>query len=133
MARSTALETPPATDMCAPIRIIHYKVRLKADPSFQDPASAAPVRSRHNDRMRAVSLVMLLLLLVTPRPAHAWGFSAHKFVMDRAIALLPPELRPFYEKHRAEVVERAIDPDTWIIAGWEEERPHHFVDMDTPG
>jgi hypothetical protein len=82
--------------------------------------------------MRALSVVMLLLLVV-PRPAHAWGFSGHKFVMDRAIALLPPELRPFYEKHRTEVVERAIDPDTWIIAGWEEERPHHFVDMDSSG
>jgi hypothetical protein len=82
--------------------------------------------------MRALSVVMLLLLVV-PKPAHAWGFSGHKFVMDRAIALLPPELRPFYEAHRAEVVERAIDPDTWIIAGWEEERPHHFVDMDSPG
>jgi hypothetical protein len=82
--------------------------------------------------MRAVSVVVLLLLAM-PMPAHAWGFSAHKFVMDRAIALLPPELRPFYEKYRSEVVERAIDPDTWIIAGWEEERPHHFVDMDSPG
>lgn len=83
-------------------------------------------------RMRAALLLTLLLILV-PQPAHAWGFSAHKFIMDRAIALLPPELRPFFEQHRAEVVERAIDPDTWIIAGWEEERPHHFVDMDSPG
>ena len=82
--------------------------------------------------MRAVWIVVVLLLLL-PTRAHAWGFSAHKFVMDRAIALLPPELRPFYEKHRSEVVERAIDPDTWIIAVWEEERPHHFVDMDSPG
>src|SRR4030095_1786522 len=82
--------------------------------------------------MRAVYLLMLLLLVVPP-PAHAWGFSAHKFVMDRAIALLPPELRPFYEKHRTAVVERAIDPDTWIVAGWEEERPRHFVDLDSPG
>ena len=75
----------------------------------------------------------MLLLLVVPRPAHAWGFAAHKFIMDRAIALLPPELRPLFEQHRAEVVERAIDPDTWIVAGWEDERPHHFVDMDSPG
>jgi hypothetical protein len=82
--------------------------------------------------MRAVSS-LVLLMLVAPPSAHAWGFSAHKFVMDRAIALLPPQLRPFYEKHRSEVVERAIDPDTWIIAGWEEERPHHFVDMDSAG
>ena len=83
--------------------------------------------------MRATISFVVLLVLIVPRPAHAWGFSAHKFIMDRAIALLPPELRPLFEKHRAEVVERAIDPDTWIIAGWEEERPHHFVDMDSPG
>jgi hypothetical protein len=82
--------------------------------------------------MRA-AILLTLLMLVVPPPAHAWGFQAHKFIMDRAIALLPAEIRPLFEAHRAEVVERAIDPDTWIIAGWEEERPHHFVDMDSPG
>ena len=81
--------------------------------------------------MRAA--ILLALLLMIPQPAHAWGFSAHKFIVDRAIALLPAEIRPLFEQHRTEVVERAIDPDTWIIAGWEEERPHHFVDMDSPG
>ncbi len=77
--------------------------------------------------------LLLILLLLVPRPAHAWGLEAHKFIMDRAIALLPSELRPLFEKHRNAVVERAIDPDTWIVAGWEEERPRHFVDMDTEG
>ncbi|PYR68570.1 MAG: hypothetical protein DMF88_08970 [Acidobacteria bacterium] len=82
-------------------------------------------------RMRAAILLALVLLI--PRPAHAWGFAAHKFIMDRAIALLPAEIRPLFEAHRAEVVERAIDPDTWIVAGWLEEQPHHFVDMDSTG
>jgi len=82
--------------------------------------------------MRRCSLLVVLALMI-PRPAHAWGFEAHKFIMDRAIALLPAGLRPLFEKHRAAVVERAIDPDTWITAGWEEERPRHFVDLDTEG
>src|SRR6185295_18760682 len=43
-------------------------------------------------RMRRYSLLVILALLV-PRPAHAWGFEAHKFIMDRAIALLPAGLR----------------------------------------
>lgn len=81
--------------------------------------------------MRAA--VLLALVLLIPRPAHAWGFAAHKFIMERAIALLPAEIRPLFEAHRAEVVERSIDPDTWLIAGWLEEYPHHFVDMDSPG
>jgi hypothetical protein len=83
--------------------------------------------------MRRTLLILPLVVLLLPHPAQAWGFEAHRFIMDRAIALLPPELRPLYEKHRAMVVERAIDPDTWIVAGWEEERPRHFVDMDSEG
>ena len=39
--------------------------------------------------------------------------------MERAIALLPPELRPLFETHRATVVERSIDPDTWRTAGFD--------------
>jgi hypothetical protein len=31
------------------------------------------------------------------------------------------------------VVERAVDPDTWISAGWQDEAPRHFVDLDAPG
>lgn len=83
--------------------------------------------------MRKLLPVFLFVVLLLPRPAHAWGFEAHHFVMDRAIALLPVELRPLFEKYRTEVVERAIDPDTWITAGWEEERPRHFVDLDAEG
>lgn len=77
----------------------------------------------------AASLVALLV----PRPATAWGFEAHRFVMDRAIALLPDALRPLFEKNRTMVVERAIDPDTWRTAGFDEESPNHFLDLDWVG
>ena len=84
-------------------------------------------------RMRAALVVALLLLVAAPAPAHAWGFDAHKFIMDRAIALLPPELRPMFEANRAMVVERAIDPDTWRTAGFAGEPPNHFLDIDWEG
>jgi hypothetical protein len=74
--------------------------------------------------------VLLAVLVAIPTPASAWGFEAHKFIADRMIALLPPELRPLFEKRRAFIVERAIDPDIWRTVGWEEEPPHHFLDMD---
>lgn len=64
----------------------------------------------------------------------AWGFEAHKFVMDRAIALLPAEVRPLFEANRAAVVERAIDPDVWQNAGFDDlESPNHFLDLDWEG
>jgi hypothetical protein len=54
--------------------------------------------------------------------------------MDRAIALLPPELRPMFEAGRSTLVERSIDPDTWQNAGYDDlESPHHFLDLDWEG
>lgn len=74
-----------------------------------------------------------LFLAASPGPADAWGFEAHKFIMDRAIPLLPREIRPFFERYRVEVVEHAVDPDLWRTAGWLAEPPRHFVDMDAYG
>jgi hypothetical protein len=85
--------------------------------------------------MRKATGVVICLLVVAclPRPAAAWGFEAHKFIMARAIPLLPPEIRPYFEKYEASLVEHAIDPDLWRTAGWLEEPPRHFVDMDAYG
>ncbi len=68
--------------------------------------------------------------LAVPSPALAWGFEAHKLIADRMIALLPAELKPLFEKRRAFIVERSVDPDMWRNAGFESEPPNHFLDMD---
>lgn len=83
--------------------------------------------------MRTRLLAAALVLALTPAPAHAWGFEAHRFIMDRAIALLPAELKPFFEARRAFIVERSVDPDLWRTAGWTDEPPNHFLDMDWEG
>jgi hypothetical protein len=83
--------------------------------------------------MVKAALALIVLLLVCPRPAAAWGFEPHKFIMDRAIALLPPQLKPLFERERAILVERAIDPDTWRTAGFSQEDKHHFLDLDWEG
>jgi len=84
-------------------------------------------------RTLLLSFVAVLILL-SPRDAQAWGFDAHKFIMERAIALLPPELRPMFEAGRTTRIERSIDPDTWQNAGFDAaESPHHFLDIDWDG
>lgn len=75
----------------------------------------------------------VLAVLAVPRPAEAWGFEVHRFIMARAILLLPAEIRPFFEKFQTAIVEHTIDPDLWRTAGWEEEPPRHFLDMDAYG
>jgi hypothetical protein len=78
--------------------------------------------------------VLVALVMAVPVPTAAWGFEAHQFIADKAIALLPPELRPFFEANRAAFVERSIDPDTWQNAGYDSpESPHHQLDMDWEG
>ena len=70
----------------------------------------------------------LAAALLAPAPALAWGTDAHRFIMSRAIDLLPPELKPFFEHYRTELVVRTIDPDTWRLMGWEDD-PNHYLDF----
>ena len=84
--------------------------------------------------MRRFAVAAAVLMLLVPRPADAWGFEAHKYIMNKAIDALPAEIRPFFEKYRVTIVEHAVDPDMWRTVGWEaDEGPRHFVDMDAYG
>jgi hypothetical protein len=77
-----------------------------------------------------LAAILLAVIAALPSPAEGWGFEAHKLIADRMIALLPPEVKPLFEKRRDFVVERSIDPDLWRNVGWEEEPPNHFLDFD---
>lgn len=85
--------------------------------------------------MRRLPVVVLIFVSVvaSPRPAAAWSFEVHRFIMARAIPLLPPEIRPYFERHETAIVEHSIDPDLWRTAGWESEPERHFLDMDAYG
>jgi hypothetical protein len=80
--------------------------------------------------MRNVLLATCTFVLValTPAPASAWGFAGHKLIMRQAIELLPPELKPFFDHFKDEVVLRVTDPDLWRNVGWEDD-PNHFLDF----
>lgn len=79
------------------------------------------------------ALVALVLSTFGPARITAWGFNGHRFITERAIDVLPPELRPFFQANRAQVVEHSIDPDTYRTMGFVEEPPRHFLDMDAYG
>jgi hypothetical protein len=80
-----------------------------------------------------IAAAAVIAMLAAPVRAHAWGFEAHAFIMARAIALLPAELRPFFEANRTFLIEHTIDPDLWRTAGFTEEPPRHFIDIDAYG
>ena len=76
-------------------------------------------------------LPLLALLVVLPAPAFAWGTNVHRYIMGRAIDILPPDIKPFFERFRTELVVRTVDPDTYRVVGWEDD-PNHFVDFGAP-
>jgi hypothetical protein len=80
-----------------------------------------------------IAVLALALSAARPAPVGAWGFNGHKFITDRAIDLLPAEIRPFFQKFRTTLVEHSIDPDTYRTVGFTDETPRHFLDMDAYG
>ena len=84
-------------------------------------------------RTRLVAALAIAAFVATPGSASAWGIEVHKYIMARAIPLLPKEIRPYFEKYQASIVEHAGDPDLWRTVGWLEEPPRHFVDLDAYG
>jgi hypothetical protein len=83
---------------------------------------------------RVLAVAGLLALAAVPTGVSAWGYEAHKTIMDKAIALLPQDIRPLFEQNRTTLVEHVIDPDLWQTAGFDNaESPHHFLDLDWDG
>lgn len=83
--------------------------------------------------MRKAPLLAAVAVAVSlaPSPALAWGAAAHRFMMARAIDLLPPDIKPFFDRHRDEIVLRVNDPDLWRTVPWHDD-PNHFVDFGAP-
>jgi hypothetical protein len=95
-------------------------------------AKATAVKKARATYVKNVALVVVALLC-TSTPAYAWGFEAHKAIAEHFIALLPPELRPLFERRKTYIVEHTIDPDLWRNVGFDQEPPNHFVDLDYYG
>ena len=69
------------------------------------PQSARKARLKNLQVSRIVFGCLNIILL------SAWGFPAHRHIVDVAIAWLPPSVQPFYKSHRNWLVEHALDAD----------------------
>ncbi len=83
--------------------------------------------------MKKLCALAVLLSLLPPAPAGAWGFEAHAFITERALDLLPAPLRPYYDRQRPLILAHVVDPDLLRVAGFDEEPPRHFLDLDAYG
>ena len=79
-------------------------------------------------RKTVIATAAFVAIALAPAPAIAWGFVGHRLIMRHAIDLMPPEIKPFFDHFRDEIVIRVVDPDLWRNVGWEDD-PNHFLDF----
>jgi hypothetical protein len=74
-------------------------------------------------------LVLAATVAIAPRQAAAWGRSAHRLVVDRAIDTLPLDIRVFFEANRAFLLQHVTDPlDALAKAPAEKRNNHLYLD-----
>jgi hypothetical protein len=61
----------------------------------------------------------------------------HRRITARALDGLPADIKPFFDRQRAFIVEHSVDPDLWRVVDLRgelgEEDPNHFLDIDGLG
>jgi hypothetical protein len=81
---------------------------------------------------RSAFVLCALLCLLLPDHSFAWGRSAHRLVVTKAVETLPADIRPFFEAHRAILSQHVTDPLD-AIAKTPAERHNHFILLDKYG
>jgi hypothetical protein len=84
-------------------------------------------------RLTIMAAVVAALGVMASARVGAWGGGGHRLILERAIALLPAPLRAALDSERASLLAHASDPDLWRVAGFEDEAPRHFLDIDAYG
>jgi hypothetical protein len=84
-------------------------------------------------RQRTGAFVLCAMLcLLLPGHSLAWGRSAHRLVINKAVDTLPADIRPFFEANRATLSQHVTDPLD-VIAKTPLERHNHFILLDKYG
>jgi hypothetical protein len=82
---------------------------------------------------RAIIVVVAIsVFALMPTQAHAWGRSAQKLVVNKAIDTLPIDIRPFFDDNRSFLVLHVTDPLD-AEAKTPAERHNHFLYLDKYG
>ena len=75
----------------------------------------------------AIGLALFFICL--PKPSDAWGFAAHRRIVEAAVHWLPHPLHGFFKSHHRWLKEHALDADLrkHTVEG---ESERHYIDLD---
>src|SRR5260370_9639993 len=81
---------------------------------------------------RSAFVLCALLCSLFPEHSFAWGRSAHRLVVSKAVETLPADIRSFFDSNRAILSQHVTDPLD-VIAKTPTERHNHFILLDKYG
>lgn len=77
---------------------------------------------------RVAALAVLFLILAST--CFAWEPTGHTLITNHALALVSPEMKPFYEANSRYIAAFCTLPDDWRETYKAEIAPNHFIDLD---
>jgi len=81
-------------------------------------------------RRAACALAASLVLLCRAPEARAWGYVAHRMVVEEAAREVPEPLRGWLAARAARLSDLSLEPDTVLKSADPDEAPRHFFDLD---
>ncbi len=75
---------------------------------------------------------LLAVLACSSANGLAWGPSAHKLMVNKAVETLPPEFQPYFEANRSYLVQHVNDPNAALQRN-PTERRNHYIYLDRYG
>jgi hypothetical protein len=87
-----------------------------------------------NDSYKGAILgpILILLFVLSPQNALAWGRNAHRLVINKAIDTLPSDFQAFFDANRSFLLQHMTDPLD-VIAKSPAEKHNHFLFLDKYG
>src|SRR5260370_11291841 len=81
---------------------------------------------------RSAFVLCALVCSLFPEHSFAWGRSAHRLVVSKAVETLPADIRSLFDSNRAILSQHVTDPLD-VIAKTPTERHNHFILLDKYG
>jgi len=91
--------------------------------------------SRWLNAMILASFALAILAVVAwlaPRKTNAWGASAQRIIVGKAVDTLPPDLRSFFDENRSYLALHVADPLD-AVSKTPNEKHNHFIYLDRYG
>lgn len=90
---------------------------------------------RSSLQLRGIAVFLLaavVLSVILPLSALAWGNNAQRLIVNHAVDTLPYDMRPFFEASRSLLVQHVDDPSQ-VMVKTPFERNNHFIELDKYG